>query len=107
MRCNADASEWPFEMHRIATWLGAALLSLLFTGCVSVPSLEARSVTSAFADTGATRLGRAIAPRAAANPDKTGIHAIPDAREAFAARVPSRDSQLSVDPADRVDALGS
>jgi putative cardiolipin synthase len=32
------------------------------------------------------RLGRAIATRAAANPDKTGIYAIPASRDAFAAR---------------------
>jgi len=33
-----------------------------------------------------TRLGRAIAPRADAHPGLTGIHALGDAREAFAAR---------------------
>lgn len=33
-----------------------------------------------------TRLGRAIAPSAAANPGRTGIHAMPEPRAAFAAR---------------------
>jgi len=43
-------------------------------------------MTFAVGDTQATRLGRAIASRAAANAGKTGIHAIPEPRAAFAAR---------------------
>ena len=42
-------------------------------------------MTSALEDA-ECRLGRAIAARAAANPGKTGIHAIPESRDAFAAR---------------------
>jgi len=38
-------------------------------------------------DTGDTRLERAIAPHAAANPGKAGIHPLPEPREAFAARI--------------------
>jgi putative cardiolipin synthase len=56
-------------------------------GCVSLPSLEGRTETSALADNGATRLGRALVPRTAASPGKTGIHALTDPRDAFAARV--------------------
>jgi hypothetical protein len=39
-------------------------------------------VTSALEDVGSTRPGCAIVPGAAADPDETGIPAIPDAREA-------------------------
>jgi len=42
---------------------------------------------SALVGTGDTRLGRSIAPHAADNPGKTGIHALPEPREAFTARV--------------------
>jgi putative cardiolipin synthase len=63
------------------------LLASLIAGCASLPSLEGRTATSAFADTGGTRLGLAVAPGIAANPGKTGIHALPDPRDAFAARV--------------------
>ena len=45
------------------------------------------SKTSALADTAGTRLGRALAPGIAANPGKTGIHALPDPRDAFAGRM--------------------
>ena len=40
----------------------------------------------AFSDTGETRLGRAITPHVSAHPGRSGIYALPDAREAFAAR---------------------
>ena len=51
-----------------------------------LPSLENRRPSVALADTGATRLGRAITSRRSAHPGKSGIHALRDAREAFAAR---------------------
>jgi putative cardiolipin synthase len=50
-------------------------------------------------DTNVTRLGRAIAPLAAAHPGKAGIHALTDPRAAFAARallVTAADSTLDV-----------
>ena len=72
-------------MHRITAWLTVPLGALVM-GCASAPSLEGRTVTTALDDTVGTRLGRAIAPLTAANPGKTGIHAIPDPRAAFAAR---------------------
>jgi cardiolipin synthase C len=56
-------------------------------GWPRLPSLEDRPPSSAFSDTGATRLGRAVAPRVAARPGMSGIRALRDAREAFAARV--------------------
>ena len=57
------------------------------TGCATLPPPKDRVETTALTDTAGTRLGRAIAPGVAANPGKTGIHALPDPRDAFAARV--------------------
>ena len=61
-------------------------LSFLVVGCARLPSLEGRSASFAIPDTGDTRLGRGIAPHAAAHPGKTGIHALPVPADAFAAR---------------------
>ena len=73
-------------MCRILAWAVVALAALI-TGCASLPPLDERTVTSALADTAQTRLGRAVSPGVAANPGKTGIHALPQPRDAFAARV--------------------
>jgi len=62
-------------------------LAALATGCATLPSLEGRSETHAIADTGATRLGRAVAPAAAAHRDESGIYALTEPSDAFAARV--------------------
>ncbi|MDH5219736.1 MAG: phospholipase D family protein [Betaproteobacteria bacterium] len=69
--------------HRSVT----AVLATLLAGCASLPSLEGRTPTTALAATDGTQLGRLVAARAAANPSKTGIHPLPDGRDAFAARV--------------------
>ena len=70
------------------------MLRLLFVafvaaaaGCASLPPPEGRTPSAALAETSATPLGRAVAPIVAAHPGKTGIHAMPDPRDAFAARV--------------------
>jgi len=63
------------------------MLASLITGCASLPSMEGRSVSSALSDGSQTRLGQASAPIAAANPGKTGIHALAKPHDAFAARV--------------------
>ncbi len=44
-------------------------------------------MSTVIVDTDATRLGRAIRPRVEGHPGDSGIYALPDAREAFAARV--------------------
>jgi len=62
------------------------MLTMLAGGCASLPSLEGRSETHAMTDTAATLLGRAVGPRVAANPGKSGIHALPVPHEAFASR---------------------
>jgi phosphatidylserine/phosphatidylglycerophosphate/cardiolipin synthase-like enzyme len=73
-------------MTRGSAWIAAAAAGLI-VGCASLPPLDGRSATVAVADTDATRLGRAIAPRVAANRDKTGIHPLHAPRDAFAARI--------------------
>jgi putative cardiolipin synthase len=62
-------------------------VALWVTGCASLPPLEGRNETHALANTGETRLARAIAPALAAHPGKTGIHALANPLDAFAARV--------------------
>ena len=73
-------------MSRMPLFVAAAV-TLLITGCSSLPSLEGRTASSALADTAGTRLGVAIAPRVAAYPGKTGTHGMPNPDDAFAARV--------------------
>ena len=70
-------------------WLLVALAALaaLVAGCATLPAPEGRVASTAIADTAGTRLGRAVAGDSAAHPGKSGVHAIPDARDAFAARV--------------------
>jgi putative cardiolipin synthase len=59
----------------------------LAAGCASLPQNVERTPTHAIADTADTRLGRATAPAAAAHPGRTGVHALANGRDAFAARV--------------------
>jgi putative cardiolipin synthase len=66
--------------------LVACLVMSVAAGCASLPSLSNRTISSADLNTAATRLGQAIAPRLAAHPGKSGVYALPDAHDAFAAR---------------------
>ncbi|BBK32208.1 putative cardiolipin synthase [Stella humosa] len=52
-----------------------------------LPSLEGRTPPAPAMDTTATRLGRAICGRVAANPGHSGFHALADGEDAFGARV--------------------
>src|SRR5690554_6888172 len=69
-------------------WLLMALLgSLLLSGC-SLPQqniVPSRALPPEHAQ--ATRLGQALAPAIAAHPGESGIYALPDPHDAFAARV--------------------
>jgi len=56
------------------------------SGCASLPPLEGRTQSRAATDTDATRLGRALIPRVAAHPGRSGIHPLADSLDAFAAR---------------------
>ncbi len=61
-------------------------LSVGLSGCSTLPSQENRRASVAFADTGNTRLGKAVEPRVTANPGYSGIHPLA-AHDAFAARL--------------------
>ena len=62
------------------------LALILVRELAPLPSLENRTRSTAFDDTGGTPLGRAVAPAAGAHPNLSGVHLLADAREAFAAR---------------------
>lgn len=66
----------------VAIVAGAVTLS----SCSTLPALERREASTAPRDTDGTRLGRAVAPAAAAHPGLAGIHVLADGRDAFAAR---------------------
>lgn len=74
-------------MKRLTWALFVAALAALMGGCANLPPLEGRSETTALADTASTRLGRAVAADVAAHPGKSGVHAVPEPHDAFAARV--------------------
>jgi putative cardiolipin synthase len=84
-------------MIRLRTFAAVAIASLL-GGCASLPPMDGRTASHASTDTAATLLGRAVEPRVVANPDKTGIHALPEPYDAFAARVLlARAAEKSID----------
>jgi putative cardiolipin synthase len=62
---------------------GAGLLS----ACSTLPPLNGRTASSFLTDTSGTGLGQAVAPMAAAHPGASGLYALVDDRQAFAARV--------------------
>ena len=72
---------------RLRAWLSLLACAVL-TAC-SLPPLGTRSASTALPMDAArqTRLGQALAPLAAAHPHHSGIYALPDPLEAFAARV--------------------
>src|SRR6267142_1573729 len=72
-------------MNRAGVWSIAALASLI-AGCLDLPSLKGRAENSALTNTGGTLLGRSVATSVAANPGKSGIHALSLPGDAFAAR---------------------
>jgi putative cardiolipin synthase len=75
------------EWVSIPCVLVAIALGLLLSGCASLPENLEREPSIALANTDDTRLGRAITRRVAANPGQSGIYALSNARDAFAARV--------------------
>ncbi|HEX4524933.1 MAG TPA: phospholipase D family protein, partial [Casimicrobiaceae bacterium] len=72
---------------RVGRFLPAIALGLLVSACASLPKNVDREPSSALANTDDTRLGRAVVPRVAANPGRSGIYALPNAQGAFAARI--------------------
>lgn len=73
--------------RRLTTLFSTALLlSALLGGCAELPSLAGRTPSVTLLDTSDTKLGLAILPLAAQHPGVSGIYALSDGRDAFAAR---------------------
>lgn len=73
-------------------------LLVLLAGCATLPERVSPAPSSAFADTCNTRLGRSLCPAADAHAGLTAFHALPDGREAFAARyLLARAAERSID----------
>ncbi len=75
------------------------LFLLFFASACSLPSLQQRSVSTAFTDTGETPLGQSIGPMVAQHPaDVSGVHLLIEPYEAMAARVHlARSAERSID----------
>ena len=61
-------------------------LALFVSACTTLPSLEGRSETHAIADTRSTQLGRAVMEAIERHPARSGIYALTEPMDAFAAR---------------------
>lgn len=80
-------------------WL-PGMCALLLCGCGGLPTLETRTASQALGEeeSAGTALGRALAPELAAHPGLNGIWTLPDAQDAFAARVLlARTAQRTLD----------
>jgi putative cardiolipin synthase len=74
----------------------AAILSL--AACGGLPKGGERTASTALKNNGGTALAAAVRPRVAEHPGQSGLHALPDGREAFAARLALADAaQRSLD----------
>ena len=77
--------------------LVTGLISAL-AGCAGLPAGVDRQPSSAYVDTGDTRIARAIAGAVAAHPGKTGVLPLLSGRDAFAARmIIARTAERSLD----------
>lgn len=72
---------------RVSLCIFILCLGASMGGCNLLPFPENRSTSTAFTDTGDTSLGKAVAPRIAANPGYSGIHPLADPLDSFAARM--------------------
>jgi cardiolipin synthase C len=85
-------------LHRLKQCAGATLLVLLLNACGGLPKGGERTASTALKNNGGTALAAAVRPRVAAHPGESGLHALPDGREALAARVALADAaQRSLD----------
>jgi cardiolipin synthase C len=68
------------------TCLILAAAAVVLQGCAVLPSQDNRTVSIAFRDTADTHLGRTVAPLTLTHPGKSGVIALPQGIDAFAAR---------------------
>ncbi|HEY2254175.1 MAG TPA: phospholipase D family protein [Variovorax sp.] len=93
----------PMQRHRVGTaaflgWMLAALLGLALAGCASLPGPVTRAESHALTATDDTRLGQEVRAETSAHPGQSGIHALSNAEDAFAARILlARHAQRSLD----------
>lgn len=88
----------PMFTRDIRSALAAACGSLLLCGCASLPSLEGRQASVALTDTADTRIGKSVQDETASRPELSGIYALANPRDAFAARaVLARAADRSLD----------
>jgi putative cardiolipin synthase len=74
------------------------LVGAVANGCSSLPSLNKRIASNALTNTADSRLGQAAATLTADHPGRSGYYALPDGRDAFAARaLLARTAQRSLD----------
>lgn len=73
-------------MRRVSSYVATAFAALVM-GCASLPPLEGGVGSVARTDTDGTRLARVLAGDLAARPGLSGIHPLPEPRDAFATRV--------------------
>jgi len=79
-------------MKRWRDALAALALSAALAGCASLPPLEGRVASAAIAPSADSTIGRALAPLTQAHPGVSGVYALLDGRDAFAARVMMADA---------------
>lgn len=88
-------------MRLRAAFAGLALLGAALTALHAVnrlPSIAGRPESTALLATEDTKIGRHVAPLLAAHPGLSGIHALSDAQDAFAARMLlAEDAERSLD----------
>ena len=67
-------------------WPLVVACAFILPGCAQLPAQTERSVSIALQDTVDTHLGRVVAPLSRAHPGKSGVVALPQGIDAFAAR---------------------
>lgn len=76
------STSWPW----LCQWT-VALARFIRGLCGKLPSLEDRSLSTAFIEYGTTRLGKAIEPQVEAHAGTSGVYLLSNPRDAFATRV--------------------
>ncbi|MBS0451149.1 MAG: phospholipase D family protein [Proteobacteria bacterium] len=85
----------PYSLLRFVL---ASALALLVCACSSLPTQVSRTESKALSNTGDTRLGQGVAELTKPHPGQSGIRALAEAKEAFAARILlARGAQRSLD----------
>lgn len=82
----------PSRSSLCTLWLLAALL--LLGGCVSLPSLDGRSESTAVASVPGSPLHEALQPGLTAHPGLSGFYSLSDGEDAFAARIVMIDAAV-------------